>query len=591
MDASQRPAGSLGQAQRILAYGPRLSVVAGLALGLTIIHIGLFGQTPTVPAAQRIADAVLCAALLALMWRLRQHFAARGAQWPLSHAEEAAVWVLAGASALAPVAGLLGLTMMAGALSLSSLSILAKLLVVYEGVKLAGRARQAALTADVVRLAVPPAAAVVLSFGAMIAVGSLLLSLPAASSDGVPVRPIDALFTATSASCVTGLIVKDTPRDWSPFGQAVILLLLQIGGLGTMTLASVLRLLAHRRSTVLQRLAIRDTVAPGAHDVLHVVKRVVQFTVICEAAGALVLWWRWVTAGTDVWKALYNGVFHSISAFCNAGFSVFSDSLEQWVADPVVNLVVGGLIIVGGIGFPVVIDLAHWLKARLGGRRLHLSLHTKLVLTTSALLLVLGFAVFLILEWDGAFAHLTPGGKCLAAAFASLTPRTAGFDTVPPARFSLASKWTTMALMFVGASPGSTGGGIKTATAGVLMIVVIGMARGRGKVRVLRRSIGESSRHRAFAVASLMAAAAFIVTFSLAVTEHSDLTTVLFESLSALGTVGLSLGLTPLLSTAGRLIVSMAMYVGRVGPLTLALAVPPARPVPVEYPEEEVMVG
>jgi len=206
-------------------------------------------------------------------------------------------------------------------------------------------------------------------------------------------------------------------------------------------------------------------------------------------------------------------------------------------------------------------------------------------------LIVAGIALFVVLEWDAAFGNLAPQGKLLAATFASITPRTAGFDTVAPSKFSLASQWITMALMFIGASPGSTGGGVKTTTLAVLSLLVIGMARGERRVNAMRRSIGEMSRHRAFAIMAMMGSAAFLATFTLATTERSDLAKVLYEVLSALGTVGLSLGITPLLSTVGRLIITLLMYLGRVGPLTLALAVAPSKPSAIEYAQEDVMVG
>jgi trk system potassium uptake protein TrkH len=205
--------------------------------------------------------------------------------------------------------------------------------------------------------------------------------------------------------------------------------------------------------------------------------------------------------------------------------------------------------------------------------------------------LLVGFLVFSLVEWNTGFAHLNGPGKLGAAAFTSVTTRTAGFDTVSPARYSQAGKWMMMALMFVGASPSSTGGGIKTATLAVLLIVVVAMARGRNQAQVRKREIAETTRHRAFAVAALMAMAVFLLTFLLSVTERAPLDQVLFESFSALGTVGLSVGLTPLLSLTGRFIVTVAMFVGRVGPLTLALAIPPGKPSPVEYATEDVLVG
>lgn len=576
---------------RILAYRPTLAILAGLALGLIIVHLGLFGQQPVVPVAQRLADAAVIAPLLLAMRRLRKHLTAQDMTWNIGTAHEALVWVLAAASLMAPAAALLGFRSVSAMLSGALLSLFTKVVVVYAGIRLSSRLHERTLV-GALRLPVPAASAVVISFGLLIVAGAILLSLPVASSpESRSARPVDALFTAASASCVTGLIVRDTPRDWSLFGQLVILLLIQIGGLGTMTMASVLRMFSQRRSTIIERLVVQDTVAPGASDVARVVRLIVGFTFLCESVGALLLAYRWILAGHGVARSLYEGVFHAISAFCNAGFSVFSNNLEDWAADPIVSLTVCVLIVVGGIGFPVVLDLAHCLRSRRLGRRVQLTLHSRLALLTTALLIVAGIALFVVLEWDAAFGNLAPQGKLLAATFASITPRTAGFDTVAPSKFSLASQWITMALMFIGASPGSTGGGVKTTTLAVLSLLVIGMARGERRVNAMRRSIGEMSRHRAFAIMAMMGSAAFLATFTLATTERSDLAKVLYEVLSALGTVGLSLGITPLLSTVGRLIITLLMYLGRVGPLTLALAVAPPKPSAIEYAQEDVMVG
>ena len=583
----------LGRASRILAYRGRLAGLAALGIGLVVVEIGLFGHAPIVPPAQRLVDALLVALLLAMLHRLNQHMAARGAP-PVMHVpEEALLWVLLGGAALAPIFHTVGMDTPSRVLSVASLSLFTKAAVAYEGLKVASALPRAVLAGRVARLGVSPAAAVALSFALLIAAGTILLSIPAATASGRLTKPVDALFTATSASCVTGLIVHDTPTHWSLFGQLVILALLQIGGLGTMTMAAVMRLLLRRRTPVLTRFALRDTFAPlGTGDLAHLALRIVQFTAICEGLGAALLTLRWWAEGMSWAQAAYRGLFHSISAFCNAGFSVFSNSLEDYAADPVVNIVVGGLIIVGGLGFPAVADIYHFFRDLRAGRRAHLALHTRLVLITTAVLLAGAFVFFVLVEWNGAFAGRPPAERMWAALFASITPRTAGFDTVVPAKFSVASQFVTIALMTVGASPGSTGGGVKTTTAALIVVLILAMARGERTLHMARRSIGEETRHRAFAIFGLMLAALFAVTLILCLTEPGvDLNAAMFEAASALGTVGLSLGLTKYLTTAGRLVITAAMYVGRIGPLTLALAILAPRRHVVEYPREEVMVG
>ncbi len=594
MDHERQPrAPRLGRASRILAYRGRLAGLAALSVGLVVVEIGLFGHSPFVPAAQRMVDFVVAGLLLAMLHRLNRHMAARGAAPVVNVPEEALLWVLLGAAALAAVLDFAGAETAARVLSVSSLSLFTKAAVAYESLKVAVALPRFVLAGRVARLGVSPAAAVALSFALLIAAGTILLSIPQATAGGRLTKPVDALFTAASASCVTGLIVHDTPTHWSLFGQLVILGLLQIGGLGTMTMATVMRLLLRRRTPVLTRFALRDTLAPLATgDLAHLAVRIVQFTLMCEGVGAAVLTLWWWAGGMKLHRAAYSAVFHAVSAFCNAGFSVFSNSLEDFAGDPVVNIVIGGLIIVGGLGFPAVADMYHFFRDLRAGRRPHLALHTRLVLVTTAVLLAAGFAFFALVEWNGAFAGRPAGQKLWAAVFASLTPRTAGFDTVPPAKFSVASQLVTIALMTIGASPGSTGGGIKTTTAALLLILIVAMARGQRSVHIARRSVAEATRHRAFAIAGLMVSALFLVTLGLCITERGvDLAKALFEAASALGTVGLSLGLTPYLSTLGRLLITVAMYVGRVGPLTLALAILAPRREVVEYPHEDVMVG
>jgi trk system potassium uptake protein TrkH len=432
------------------------------------------------------------------------------------------------------------------------------------------------------------------SFAAAIGLGWTLLNLPQATPAGRPaISPLDSLFTATSATCVTGLIVKDTPNDFSLFGHMVILCLIQAGGLGIMTFAAVFDVVRRRGLSVRRRLIVQDLTSIGdIGDARRLVSGILLFTLTAEVAGAVLLWLRWRghtgTTGGDVLLS----VFHSISAFCNAGFSLFSTSLESFVGDPAVNLVIGGLIIIGGIGFPVVRTFRRqWALKRAGVRR-PLNLHAKLVLVTTAWLLLTGFVGILLLERNSTLRDLTPGERLAAAAFQSLTPRTAGFNTVRIAQLAEPTLLFVILLMFVGASPGSTGGGVKTTTAAVLFLIGRAMVSGSDRVPAFGRDIPSAVRHRAVAVGALFGSAVIVGTMVLCLTDGLLLADSLFEVTSALGTVGLSTGVTPGLSAAGKIIIVIAMYVGRVGPLSLALAVQAERArSAASFPEEHVMVG
>lgn len=438
-----------------------------------------------------------------------------------------------------------------------------------------------------------PALLVTGSFALVITTGTVLLSLPLAAATGVPHDAGVALFTATSATCVTGLIVVDTPSAFSPFGHLTLLLLMQAGGLGIMTFSVLFGLLAGRRFSLLQRLVVHDTLLlQHPEGLTKTLWSIATFVFVVETIGAALLTFNWWLVGMPLPEALRQGVFHAVSAFNNAGFSLFPNSLESWVADPVTTLVVAGLIVLGGLGFPVVTDLSHYWRQWRAGRRAQLTLHTRLVLVTTGLLLAGGIVLLLALEWNNTLSALPFGGKLLAAVFQSVTPRTAGFNTLPMAQLAVASQFLLVVLMFIGASPGSTGGGIKTTTLGIIVVQTLSMLRAADRVHLWRRAIPEGARHRAFAIALLFLAGVLTVTLLLTITENTDLMSALFETTSAFGTVGLSLGLTPYLSQAGRLLLVVAMYVGRIGPLTLALSIRRKRREGLlSYPDGEVMVG
>lgn len=445
------------------------------------------------------------------------------------------------------------------------------------------------------RLRLQPVTMLALSFVGLIAAGTLLLTFPSATTCGRGAPFIDALFTSTSAVCVTGLIVRDTPVFFSRFGQLVILGLIQLGGIGIMTFSAGLAAVFTRRVGLARRRMVADIVEQvGDVDIVRTLRYIIGFTLLAEVAGAALLFARFLPDFTHPLEALYCAGFHSVSAFCNAGFSVFSNSLEGYAGDPAVNLVIIGLVVAGGLGFVVVHELLNRNTLRRGPafalRRL--TVHSRLVLWTSGLLVVLGALLFFFFEYDGALAHLRLGPKLLAALFQAVTPRTAGFNTVPFSGLKPVTLFLWVALMFIGASPGSTGGGIKTTTFAVLLLAVRARIQGRDEVEVRRRTVPRDVVYRATAI-FVIAAGIVVLFFALLLAiESHPFPDLLFETVSAFGTVGLSTGVTGALTAGGKLLVILLMYVGRLGPLTLALAMRSRTTrLAMEYPAAEVMVG
>lgn len=438
-----------------------------------------------------------------------------------------------------------------------------------------------------------------LGFLLVIAVGTGLLMLPVCSAWEEAVPFLDALFTATSATCVTGLIVLDTGSDFSPVGQGVILLLIQLGGLGIMTLSAGLLLSMGRRVSLGHKAAFaEDVLDVHTGDYRQTAKFILVLTLTAETAGALLLFPAlWAAEG--FWQGLWSSVFHSVSAFCNAGFSLYPDSLVRFQRNPWVNAVMGGLIVLGGIGFVVVWDLLGKWKSRKA--RYRLALHTKLVLTASAALIALGAAMILALEWNVSLAHLGWPSRAMAALFQSVTARTAGFNTVPIHEMSDATIFGIICLMFVGASPFSTGGGIKTTTLMVIVAVALSRFRGRSEPVLWGRSFSERVVTRAMTLTFVAALAVFVFTAALLTVERygagyaeggGEFLGFFFESVSAFATVGLSLGATGELGPGGKVLVTLLMYIGRVGPLALVAALSQHEADdPVRYPPEEVSIG
>ncbi|MCZ6779884.1 MAG: TrkH family potassium uptake protein [Acidobacteria bacterium] len=441
-----------------------------------------------------------------------------------------------------------------------------------------------------------PERLLLLSFGFLILVGTYLLSLPAAVAGDTSAAWHEALFTAASAVCVTGLVVVDTGTYFSLFGQWIILALIQAGGLGIMTLSTAAALFLGRRLGFGQRKALQSLLG---QDSAQLLKRTIRFIVFMtfsiEAVGFLFLWIYWWIEGGGMARSAYLAIFHAVSAFCNAGFSLFTDNLMGFRDSFWVQLCIGTLIIAGGLGFMVIADLGRrevW-RSICAGHWPALSLHSRLVLISSTVLLLVGTLVIFFLEFDNTLAGMPLREKALASAFQSLTLRTAGFNTIEIAAVKPATLVVMILWMWVGAAPGSTGGGVKISTVVVLILLFRSLLRGRPQVEVFGRTIGAETVNKAIAVA-LVSGIIVAVFLSLFLWMEPDLgfDRVLFESVSAFGTVGLSTGVTPQLGLTARVLMIFLMLAGRLGPLTLALAVGRSRSVvPVHYPEGKVIVG
>jgi trk system potassium uptake protein len=440
----------------------------------------------------------------------------------------------------------------------------------------------------------PPSPAVVLIVGflVVIAIGTVLLALPIASASGAWTPPIVALFTSTSAVCVTGLVVVDTGTYWSPFGQTVILGLIQVGGFGFMTGSTLLLfLLVGRRTGLRDRILVQaSTGAPELGSVTALVRRVAAFTIVAEVAGALLLTAAFAASGDEPLRAVTSGVFHSISAFNNAGFDIMGDnrSLVDFARNPFVLSVIGVLVIVGGLGFAIVGDTI----AKRRWQRL--ALETKVVLLTTAALLVGGTVTIGLLEWSNpaTLGALDPADRFVNALFMTASGRTAGFNTVPTNGLIEASLLILIALMFIGGASGSTAGGIKVNTFSLLLIAIVSTARGQPSATAFGRRVPHIVVYRAIAVALLSIAAAFVVGLGLELSAGGTLIDRAFETVAALATAGLTTGLTPTLSDPARILIIVAMFAGRLGPLTLVLALTArARPVSFRPAVESMRIG
>ncbi|WP_218830492.1 TrkH family potassium uptake protein [Rubrivirga marina] len=440
------------------------------------------------------------------------------------------------------------------------------------------------------------------SFLLLVGVGTVGFKALPGLYAGEPLSWLDALFTATSAICVTGLVVVDTATFFTGWGQAYVLLLIQLGGLGILTFSTLLLAALGRRLSLRQEDLARSAAGPAVGlDPLRLTRHVVGFTLGIEAVGAALLYVQWAPE-MGMSGALWPAVFHSVSAFCNAGFSTFSDSLVGAQGDAGILVVVMALVTVGGIGFLVLEELMDRLR-RHPERRPRLSVHTRLVLATTALLAVGGGVLFTAFEWGRTFSELDPLDRAVNGLFLSVTARTAGFNAIDYAEAAPSTNFLTVLLMSVGGSPGSTAGGIKTTTAALLVLLAWARLRGRDHVAVWGRTVPEGTIQRAvglFVVAfGVVTAAIFVLTWSelawaeaQGATVEAEFLALMFEAASAFNTVGLSMGVTPDLSVVGRWTAIGLMFVGRVGPLAFAAALSRRRdPTAFRYASEDVGLG
>lgn len=439
-----------------------------------------------------------------------------------------------------------------------------------------------------------PPQILVLGFALIILIGSGLLMLPVSSTDGMPLPFIDALFTATSATCVTGLVVVDTGSHFTMFGQIVIISLIQIGGLGFMSMATLFAFILRKKISLRERLLLQEALNQGSMEgIVRLFRKVLIYSLSIEGIAAVLFTARWsVDLGFP--KGLYYGIWHAVSFFNNAGFDLFGpitgpfSSLTAYADDFITNVVTMALIVLGGIGFIVMSDVMDYRKTK------RLSLHSKVVLSATSILIVTGALVIFIFEYSNSktLGSLDFGGKILASFFQSVTPRTAGANTLDLASLRQATQFFMIILMFIGASPGSTGGGIKTTTFTMLVGAIVAMVRGKEDIVFFRNRLGKERILKAITLTMFALFLVIFVTMLLSTTEDHEFLMILYEVTSAFGTVGLTLGLTTKLTAFGKVMIVLTMFAGRLGPLTLAYALQPkAEKELYRYPEGKITIG
>lgn len=433
---------------------------------------------------------------------------------------------------------------------------------------------------------------IVLSFLLVILVGTFLLCLPVSSANGTFTPPLNAMFTATSATCVTGLVVYDTFTHWSLFGQIVIISMIQIGGLGFLVFISMFSVFLKKKIGVYERRLLMQ--AEGnirLSGAVVLLKRIVRGTFTFEAIGAIILAFRFCPK-MGFAEGIFNAIFHAISAFCNAGFDLMGkykqfSSLSTFAEDPVVMITIMSLVVIGGIGFLVWSDIVT-LKTKVK----KYSLHTKIALSTTAILLIGSTLLFLLLEYNGVLKDFSFFDKIINASFLAVSPRTAGFNTVDLSALSSGSEVITDLLMLIGGSPGSTAGGLKTTTFAVLILSTIAAARHDTHPQIFKRRLPDDALSQATAIFTIYVIVSLVAVVIVSTLEKCDVTTAAFEVISAIGTVGATKGLTPNLCGASKLIIMGLMFGGRVGGLSLMLSLAEKREnIPLDRPSEKILIG
>lgn len=443
------------------------------------------------------------------------------------------------------------------------------------------------------RDSIKPTQILVLGFAITILIGSLLLMLPFSSESGESTEFLTALFTATSAVCVTGLVVVDTATYWSPIGQTIILLLIQIGGIGFMSFATLIFMASRKKITFKERLILQEGFNTNSMaGIVRYTRKVIFYTFIVEFIGAIILSIGFMP-NFGLRKGILMGIFHSISAFCNAGFDIIGGfrSLTPFVDNAIISLTVGALFIIGGLGFFVVDDIIR-------NRNLKkISMHSKLVISITAFLIIMGTILIFIFEFNNpqTLKGLPWNGKLIASLFQAITPRTAGFNTLDTGALTMTSLFLVIIFMFIGGSPGSTAGGVKTTTIGAIILTVSSLLTGREQTEAYGKTISMNIIKRSLAV---IAIAIFIIVSAimiLTITEKASFLEIVFEVFSGFGTVGLSMGLTPDLTPVGRLVMIFTMFIGRLGPLTIAFAISEIQSAHeksnYKYPNGNILVG
>ena len=430
-----------------------------------------------------------------------------------------------------------------------------------------------------------------LGFAIVILIGAVILTLPISSKSGNATNFLDSLFTATSAVCVTGLVTLDTGTYWNEFGQVVIMLLIEVGGLGFMAFTTLLAILLRRRITLRDRLIMQEAMNTfSIQGLVKMVERIVLFTVLVQIIGGVLLATQFIK-DYGFLKGLYFGIFHSVSAFCNAGFDLFGgySSVTSYSSNAIVLLTLSIIIIVSGLGFTVIIELLKYKKDR------RLSTHTKLVLLMTSILLFGGILFMFALEYNNpeTLGPMSIKNKILNAIFSGVSPRTAGFNSISLDKMTSGGKFLTIILMYIGGSPGSTAGGLKTATFGIIVLTVVSVIKGREDTELFGRRLSKELVYRAFAILMISFSLVVVVTMLLCITQPKEqFIDLLYEATSAFATVGLTTGVTQRLNFIGKIIIMITMYFGRVGPLTVALALTNKRKNKgYRYPETKILIG